>query len=187
MHRETCQSITKDSYIGVEESPSINKGLKMKNIAFCLFFCGLAMAANAETGQVESISGGTYQITANDFGDTRNSVFTTKLAGVVLKSDVSFQKQGSTFIAECGGVSTTDSKGSRAEGTCLVTDSDGDKYKLSFLRANVIGGNNPGTQEWTGLTGKYVGASGKCTYENKSQVLNSVVYGINPVKCNVSK
>ena len=39
----------------------------------------------------------------------------------------------------------------------------------------------------SGLTGKYVGASGKCTYENKSQVMNGVVYGINPVKCNVTK
>ena len=114
-------------------------------------------------------------------------IFTVKLAGMVLKSDVSFMKQGKTFVAECAGSTTSDSQGNKVEGTCLVTDFEGDKYKLMFNRSNKLGAANPGVQNWVGMTGKYIGASAKCTYENNSQVLNGVVYAANPVKCSVTK
>ena len=155
-------------------------------LCFLLIVFASALA-HAESGTVESVSGGTYQMTTNDFGDSKFTVLSTKLSGLILKSEVSFMKQGTTFVAECAGSSTTDSKGNKVDGTCLVTDSEGDKYKLFFTRSNVVGGSNPGQQNWVGLTGKYIGATAHCTYENKSQVLNSVVYGINPVKCVVTK
>ena len=100
----------------------------MRHVFIFFFAMFSALTAQAESGNVESISGGPYQITTNDFGDSKYSVFTIKLIGTTLKSDVSFIKAGSTFIAECSGVSTADSKGPKAEGTCLVTDADGDKY-----------------------------------------------------------
>lgn len=143
-----------------------------------------ALTVRAESGTVESISGGPYQLTTNDFGDSKHTVFTIKLIGTTLKSDVSFIRAGSTFIAECAGSSASDSKGSKVEGTCLVTDADGDKYKLNFSRANSGGG---GIQTWVGMTGKYVGAKGDCTYEHRPQVHNGTVYGINPSKCAVTK
>jgi hypothetical protein len=159
----------------------------MKKVFSLLLIAFFSAFAHAETGTVESISGGFYQLTTNDFGDSKYTVLVTKLAGTNLKSDVSFIKQGTSFVAECAGSSITDTKGNKVDGTCLVTDSDGDKYKLNFSRSNAIGGNNPGVQSWVGMTGKYVGATGNCTYENKSQVLNGVVYATNAVKCSVSK
>lgn len=159
----------------------------MKKVFCLLLITFLSAFAHAETGTVETISGGPYQITTNDFGDSKHSVIALKLIGMTLKSEVSFIKQGTTFIAECVGNTNSDKNGNRAEGTCIFTDSDGDKYKLNFSRSNVIGGSNPGVQNWVGMTGKFVGATGTCTYENKSQLHNGVVYGINPVRCTVTK
>ncbi len=156
----------------------------MRQVVIFFFAICTTLTARAESGAVESISGGLYQVTTNDFGDSKYSVFTIKLIGTTLKSDVSFIKVGSTFIAECTGVSTTDSKGPKVEGTCLVTDADGDKYKLNFARNN---SSNGGVQNWVGLSGKFVGATGNCTYEHRPQVHNGAVYGINPSKCSVTK
>jgi hypothetical protein len=151
-----------------------------------ILFLGMffSQVAFAESGTVESISGGPYQVTTNDFGDSKHTVFTIKLVGTTLKSDVSFIKVGSTFIAECAGSSTADGRGSKVEGTCLVTDGEGDKYKLKFSRAKSGTG---GVQTWEGMTGKYVGAKGDCTYEHRPQAHNGTVYGINPAKCMVTK
>jgi hypothetical protein len=159
----------------------------MKKIALLSLCCFFSFSAFAETGSLETISSGTYQITTNDFGDSKSSVIVTKLAGIVTKSDLSFIKAGALIVSECGGASTSDSKGSKVEGTCLSTDADGDKYKINFSRSNTIGGSNPGTQTWVGLTGKYVGMTATCTYENKSQVISAVVYGSNLNKCTVTK
>ena len=159
----------------------------MKKIAFFIFAFSSFCPAFAETGNIESLSQGTYQITTNDFGDSKYSVISTKLTGITLKSEVSFIKAGLLSVSECSGASVSDSKGSKVDGNCLVTDSDGHKYRVNFSRSNTIGGSNPGTQNWVGLTGKYVGVTATCTYENKSQVLNSVIYGSNLVKCNVTK
>jgi hypothetical protein len=157
-----------------------------KFIGLTCFVLGI-VAAHAETGTVEKLDMGTYSITTNDFGNGKYTVITVKIPGVVSKSDISLFKPGSTIISECLGSSTSDSSGTKAEGTCLSTDADGDKYKVNFSRTNSTGGTNPGTQNWVGLTGKYVGMTASCTYENKSQVLNSVVYGFNNTKCNVTK
>ena len=102
----------------------------MKKIALLSLCCFFSFSAFAETGSLETISSGTYQITTNDFGDSKSSVIVTKLAGIVTKSDLSFIKTGALIVSECGGASTSDSKGSKVEGTCLSTDADGDKYKI---------------------------------------------------------
>lgn len=156
----------------------------MKQIFILFLGVFFTLTANAESGMVESISGGPYQLTTNDFGDSKHTVFSIKLVGTTLKSDVSFIKVGSTFVAECAGSSASDSKGSKVEGTCLITDGEGDKYKLKFSRANSGSG---GVQTWEGMTGKYVGAKGECTYEHRPQAHNGTVYGINPSKCLVTK
>lgn len=110
-----------------------------------------------------------------------------KLMGTYLKSEVSFIKAGLTFVAECLGVSSSDGKTPKVEGTCLLIDADGDKYKLNFSRTNASGSSSSGIQNWIGMTGKYIGAKGSCNYENKSQIYNGAIYGINPVKCTVTK
>ena len=143
----------------------ITSGMK-KFIGLTCFVLGI-VAAHAETGTVGKLDMGTYSITTNDFGNGKYTVITVKIPGVVSKSDISLFKPGSTIISECLGSSTSDSSGTKAEGTCLATDADGDKYKINFSRTNSTGCTNPGTQNWVGLTGKYVGMTASCTYENK--------------------
>lgn len=159
----------------------------MKKILVCLVTTLGIFSAYAETGTIESLSTGTYVNTTNDFGSSKYTVITVKLAGVITKSEVSMFKSGSTSVSECLGSSTSDSTGSKVEGTCLSTDADGDKYKIVFTRTNSAGGTNPGTQSWVGLSGKYVGMTAACTYENKTQTQNATLYGYNSVKCKVTK
>jgi len=75
-----------------------------KFIALTCFVLGMA-SVHAETGTVENLSMGTYSTTTNDFGNGKYTVITVKLAGVVLKSDISLFKPGSTIISECLGSS----------------------------------------------------------------------------------
>lgn len=70
------------------------------------------------------------------------------------------------------------------EGSCLVTDGEGDKYKLKFSRANSGSG---GVQTWEGLTGAYVDVKGNCTCEYRPRTYDGMVHGINPAKCLVTK
>ena len=159
----------------------------MKKILIIALAVFTVMLAHAESGTTEAFATAPIHVVTNDFGDHKYTIINIKQGGIILKSDVSWVKAGSTFVAECIGVSTSDSKGSQLDGTCLNTDADGDKYKSTFSRTNNQGQMNPGTQIYTGLTGKYLGVTGTCTYENKSQTLNSVPYGFNTVKCDVSK
>jgi hypothetical protein len=157
---------------------------KILAIAITLFSFSFAFA---ESGVYEFLGSGPYTFTGNDLGKSKYSVLSVKLATMTLKSDVSFFKVGSTAVSECVGVLTSDSKGNGVDGTCLVTDTDGDKFGLHFQRANNTGQVNPGTETLEGISGKYVGMTGNCTYENKSQTLNGVFYGFNSSKCTVSK
>jgi hypothetical protein len=159
----------------------------MKKILIIALAVFTAMLAHAESGTTEAFATAPINMVTNDFGDHKYTIINIKQGGIILKSDLPWIKAGSTFVSECIGVSTSDNKGSQLDGTCLNTDSDGDKYKNTFSRTNNSGQMNPGTQIYTGLTGKYRGVTGTCTYENKAQILNSVVYGFNTVKCDVSK
>ena len=61
----------------------------MRQVVIFFFAICTTLTVQAESGTVESISGGPYQVTTNDFGDSKYSVFTIKLIGTTLKSDVS--------------------------------------------------------------------------------------------------
>ncbi len=74
-----------------------------------------------------------------------------------------------------------------SNGTCLSTDSDGDKSRINF----VLGESTPqgfnGTTDVVGLTGKYENVKGTCTFVNIRQALNSTIHLSTMTKCSASK
>ena len=74
-----------------------------------------------------------------------------------------------------------------SNGSCLSTDSDGDKSRLNFVRGESTPQGFNGTVEIVGLTGKFENVKGKCTYVVVRQVLNSTIHLSNQIKCSASK
>lgn len=89
---------------------------------------------------------------------------------------------------DCLGIATTDSKGTVRTGTCLMTDADGDKWRFNYKAEDTPSAPaTSGTLEMTGLNGKYTGASGTCSFENKRIIVNGVILVSSLGKCSVSR
>jgi hypothetical protein len=143
--------------------------------------------AFAESGTYEGISGGTVSVTTNDFGDNKYSISNTSYTGRIVKSTVSYYKVGSINVTQCLGIATVENSKSAGNGSCLNTDSDGDKYRGNFVRGESTPQGFNGTVEIVGLTGKFENVKGTCTFDVVRQVLNSTTHLSNHLKCSVSK
>ena len=90
--------------------------------------------AFAESGTYEGISSGTLSVTTNDFGNNKYSITNTSYTSRILNSTVSFYKVGAISVMQCLGVATVENSKIEGSGTCLSTDSDGDKVRVNFVR-----------------------------------------------------
>jgi hypothetical protein len=88
---------------------------------------------------------------------------------------------------QCLGVSTVENSKIEGSGTCLSTDSDGDKVRVNFVRGESTPQGFNGTTDVVGLTGKYENVKGTCTFVNIRQALNSTIHLSTMTKCSVSK
>ena len=158
--------------------------IKIILTAFVACTVGLAFA---ESGTYEGISGGTVSVTTNDFGDNKYSISNTSYTGRIVKSTVSYYKVGSINVTQCLGVATVENSKSAGNGTCLSTDSDGDKSRVNFVRGETTPQGFNGTLEIVGLTGKYENVKGTCTFVNIRQALNSTIHLSTITKCSVTK
>ena len=159
----------------------------MKKIILTAFVACTVGLAFAESGTYESMAGGITSVTTNDFGNNKYSISHTSYTGRILKSTVSYFKVGSISVVQCLGVATVENSKSVSNGTCLSTDSDGDKSRVNFVRNEITPQGFNGTLEIVGLTGKYENVKGTCTYDLVRLVLNSTIHLSNHVKCSVSK
>ena len=159
----------------------------MKKIILTAFVACTVGLAFAESGTYESIAGGTVSVTTNDFGNNKYSISNTSYTGRILKSTVSYFKVGSISVVQCLGVATVENSKSVSNGTCLSTDSDGDKTRVNFVRDEITPQGFNGKLEIVGLTGKYENVKGTCTYVAVRQILNSTIHLSNQTKCSVSK
>ena len=159
----------------------------MKKIILTVFVACTVGFAFAESGTYEGLSSGTVSNTTNDFGNNKYSISNTSYTGRILKSTVSFYKVGAISVMQCLGVSTVENSKIEGSGTCLSTDSDGDKSRLNFVRGESTPQGFNGTVEIVGLTGKFENVKGKCTYVVVRQVLNSTIHLSNQTKCSASK
>jgi hypothetical protein len=159
---------------------------QMKKIILTAFVACTVGLAFAESGTYEGISGGTVSVTTNDFGDNKYSISNTSYTGRIVKSTVSYYKVGSINVSQCLGIGTLENSKSANNGTCLSTDSDGDKSRFNFVRTEITPQGFNGTTEIVGLTGKYEKVKGTCTYDAVRLVLNGTIHLSNHVKCSVS-
>ena len=158
----------------------------IKIILTAFVACTMGLAC-AESGTYESIAGGTVSTTTNDFGNNKYSITNTSYTGRIIKSTVSYYKVGSINVTQCLGVATVENSKSAGNGTCLSTDSVGDKSRINFVRGETTPQGFNGTLEIVGLTGKFEKVKGTCTYVVVRQVLNSTIHLSNQSKCSVSK
>ena len=159
----------------------------MKKIILTAFVTCTVGFAFAESGTYESTAGGIVSVTTNDFGNNKYSISNTSYTNRILKSTVSYFKVGSISVLQCLGISTVENSKSASNGTCLSTDSDGDKLRANFIRDVITPQGFNGTIEIVGLTGKFENVKGTCTYVAVRQVLNSTIHLSNQTKCSVSK
>ena len=159
----------------------------MKKIILTAFVACTVGLAFAESGTYEGLSSGTVSVTTNDFGNNKYSISNTSFTNRVVNSTVSFYKVGSISVSQCLGIATVENSKSAGNGTCLITDSDGDKSRSNFVRTEITPQGFNGTTEIVGLTGKYENVKGTCTYAAVRQVLNSTIHISNQTKCSVSK
>ena len=159
----------------------------MKKIIMTAFVACTVGLAFAESGTYEGISGGTVSMYTNDFGNNKYSISNTSFTNRVVNSTVSFYKVGAISVSQCLGIATVENSKSTGNGTCLSTDSDGDKFRSNFVRDEITSQGFNGTTEIVGLTGKYENVKGTCTYDAVRLVLNSTIHLSNHVKCSVSK
>ena len=159
----------------------------MKKIILTAFIACTVCLAFAESGTYEGLSSGTTTVTTNDFGNNKYSISHTIYTGRILKSTVSYFKVGSISALQCLGISTLENSKNASNGTCLSTDSDGDKTRVNFVRDEITPQGFNGTTEVVGLTGKYENVKGTCTFVNVRQTLNSTIYLSTITKCSVTK
>lgn len=155
---------------------------------FTAFVCLISVAsAIAESGQFETVSNGTVTVTTNDFGSSKYSITNVHYTSRVISSNLSFFSVGTVNVSECLGVTAVENSKSTGSGTCLGTDTDGDKWRLNYVRGDSNSQAITGTGELIGLTGKYANAKGTCSYDQKRLVLDGVVHVSTLLKCSVSK
>ena len=159
----------------------------MKKIILTAFIACTVGLAYAESGTYESLSSGTVSVTTNDFGNNKYSITNTSYTGRIVESTVSYYKVGSINVSQCLGVATVENSKSANNGTCLSTDSDGDKVRVNFVRGESTPQGFNGTTEVVGLTGKYENVKGTCTFVNVRQTLNSTIHLSTITKCSVTK
>lgn len=153
-----------------------------KILAASLISFAFASPALAASGETETVSAGPLNAVTIKSGDDTYTALNFKLVLIVQKSTHELFKAGDVMSLSCVGTNNTTGKESVVDGNCVVKDASGDTYAASFSRKGVMGQAGGGTQVIKGLTGKYVGLSGTCTYEAKYPQ-NDGIYIASFAKC----
>jgi hypothetical protein len=154
--------------------------MKNKLVYFLLFFmCSSSWAAS---GNVESISTGLINRVDVKVGENSYSAVNFKLVVIINQSSFSLLKSGDVLSANCVGINKNVNGDSIVEGNCLLKDANGDTYATTYERKGTMGNPGTGTQTVKGLTGKFIGMSGSCTYDAK-YAQNDGTYVISFANC----
>jgi hypothetical protein len=133
-----------------------------------LVLLSLATSISAyAAAEVEMVGNSIYNLSTVKAGEDTFSITQIKGAIYVIKSNASQLKANSASTLTCVSYTKNVNKNSNLESDCLVKDSDGDTFISIFSRTGSMGNTGAGKQELKGLTGKYVGMNGTCTYEAK--------------------
>jgi len=159
----------------------------MKKILTAVVCLISVASAVAESGQFETVSGGIVTTTTNDYGNSKYSITNVTYSSRVINSNVSFLPVGAMSVSQCLGIVTVDNSITSGSGACMASDTDGDKWRLNYVRGDSTPQSVTGTAEMIGLTGKFVNVKGPCNYEQKRLVKDGAVHVTTLLKCSVSK
>jgi hypothetical protein len=134
-----------------------------KNLAACALAVGAALlvlpassADLAKTGKYSGHFGWTFTGQTQNLGEDR-VVYVGIVAGVM------FNNEGKGFLhkarSDCSLFNDVNKGHASANGTCVVTDADGDRLFVEWKCAGAMPAC-PGTEQFVGGTGKYKGISG---------------------------
>jgi hypothetical protein len=159
----------------------------MKKILTAIVCLISVVSAVAESGQFEAVSGGIVTATTNDYGNSKYSITNVTYSTLVIKSNVSFLPVGTMSVSQCLGIVTVENSVISGSGACMASDTDGDKWRLNYVRGDSTPQSVTGTADFIGLSGKFANAKGPCTYDQKRLVKDGVVHVTTLLKCSVSK
>ncbi len=159
----------------------------MKKILTAIVCLISVASAVAESGQFESTSGGIVTTTTNDYGNSKYSITNVIYSNRVINSNVSFLPVGTMSVSQCLGIVTVENSVISGSGACMASDTDGDKWRLNYVRGDSTPQSVTGTADFIGLSGKFANAKGPCTYDQKRLVKDGVVHVTTLLKCSVSK
>jgi hypothetical protein len=159
----------------------------MKKILTAIVCLISVASAVAESGQFEAVSGGIVTATTNDYGNSKYSITNVTYSTLVTKSNVSFLPVSAIGVSQCLGTITIENSMTSGSGGCMSSDTDGDKWRLNYVRGNSTPQSLTGTAEFIGLTGKFANVKGPCDYEQKRLVKDGAVHVTSLLKCSVSK
>ena len=159
----------------------------MKKIILTAFLACTVGLAFAESGQFETVSAGTVTVATNDFGNSKYSITNTTYTSSVINSNVSFFKVGAISVSQCLGTITIENSMTSGVGTCTASDSDGDKWRLNYVRGDSTPQSVTGNAEMIGLTGKLVNVKGTCNYDQRRLIKDAIIHVTTLLKCSVSK
>ena len=138
----------------------------MKKILISFLACFSISSAFAKTFKTEAISVGKVQINSIKSDGNSYSSITVNSVGVTTKSNNTLFPVNGIVTFTCVGTNKTVNGSSMVDGNCVTKDADGDQYESQLKREGVVGEpSTPGTAIVKGISGKYVGLTGKCSYE----------------------
>ena len=150
--------------------------------------CFISVAsAVAESGQFENVSGGIVTTTTNDYENSKYSITNVTYSSRVINSNVSFLPVGAMSVSQCLGIVTVENSITSGSGACMASDTDGDKWRLNYVRGDSTPQSVTGTAEMIGLTGKFVNVKGTCDFDQRRLIKDGVIHVTTQLKCSVSK
>ncbi len=146
--------------------------MKKRMMFAAAFASGLALVVVANSAQAQMAKSGSFEgvFPWSSYGETTESVNDSSywhggFNGGFVHSD------GSGFLHEAGITcpAAGGTVGGRQffQGSCTVTDADGDQAMLIWNCEMQADGVCPGPQSWVAGTGKYEGISGEMTFEGR--------------------
>jgi len=139
----------------------------MKKILTAIVCLISVVSAVAESGQFEAVSGGIVTATTNDYGNSKYSITNVTYSTLIIKSNVSFLPVGAMGVSQCLGTVTVENSNASGGGSCFASDTDGDQWRLNYVRVDGTPQSVTGTAEMIGLTGKFVNVKGPATMNKK--------------------
>lgn len=138
----------------------------MKKHFVALIACLSIAGVNAESFLVESIAIGNIHLSDIKSGSDTFSSWHINIVSVTTKSESPLFPVKGILTNTCIGTSKVVNGSALSEGDCVFKDSSGDSFALHLTRDGVAGGAATlGKASINGLSGKFVGMTGKCTYE----------------------